>query len=264
MFLTGVRTERVPEDAIPGIVNEIPWQAMGAKANLGRFGFKISRFIDDSKNSPEDSLVKFEMNNITAEIGLETDGKLTTKILLKSIILEDTRGYSPNIHRRLVAPTTHSEKENQLEVVLVVLPNSDMDIRINMFAPRFFLLPDITTELCVHVMHVVSKFQSALEEFTTLTQVESEQKPVEGVVVVPEYRAPAAHVDIQIALKSPEIVAMEDSKRKGLSIIPISISLSASVSVCLPASSPAPSTVTSLSLTLNMNEFSTFSKLLPM
>lgn len=212
------RSEKKPEDDIPGIVQEEPWQAMGVRAHLGRFGFQLSRAGDHK--SLVDPLVKFEMNEINAALSLETDGKMKTNITLKSIILEDTREFSPNIHRRLIAPTTKSDTENQLDLTYTVLANRDMEIVVNMFAPRFVLLPDIYTELFVYSMNITSEFEKALKEFTEVTAIGAAGQ--EQLVTSSSSNIPATninnfapHLDVKINLRSPEIVAMEDTKKRG-------------------------------------------------
>lgn len=188
---------------------------MGVRAHLGRFGFQLSRAGDHK--SLVDPLVKFEMNEINAALSLETDGKMKTNITLKSIILEDTRERSPNIHRRLIAPTTKSDMENQLELTYTVLANRDMEILVNMFAPRFVLLPDIYTELFVYSMNITSEFEKALQEFTELTgggDSAAQEQLVTGSSAI-NINKFAPHLDVKINLRSPEIVAMEDTKKRG-------------------------------------------------
>lgn len=184
--------------------------------HLGRFGFKIAR-LRESKGTIA-PLVKFEMNRISANASLETDGKITVHLGLYSIVLEDTRNYSPNIHRRLIAPTTKSDKENQLDLTYVIRPNGDMDIDVNMFSPRFVLLPDIYTELYTYCMELVSEIQNAFAEFSKKLEAHAVEQPKRITPTASQEIALIGlnfHLDVKIALRSPEIIVMEDPKKKG-------------------------------------------------
>jgi hypothetical protein len=205
-------------EEIPGIVEEIPWKAMSAKINIGCIGFKISKSGGNFRNISGDSgleqqpLVKFEIKEISSQMELETDGKITLKLALHSIVMADIREYSPNIHRRLIAPTTKTDSEHQLELIYTILPNGDMDISVNMFAPRFVLLPDIFTELFLFSVTTAEEFRRVVEEFSQL--VEHQQSPEEAQAAELVQAGPAHHLDVKIALRSPEIVVMEDTKKK--------------------------------------------------
>lgn len=192
------------------------WKTVDVSLRLNRIGFKLSR---GGGNKSVSELMNFEMNGIGTDIALFVDGSMNVSSFLHSIILEDTRENSKNIHRRLIAPTTTSEKENQIDLRYDARPatsklSASSVISVIMFAPRFVLLPDVFADIFTFSMGLLSEFQKRLPQQTQITApVSSEAATTE---TVPEVAPTASTMEVKVVLRSPEIVAMEDSTAAGM------------------------------------------------
>lgn len=200
-----------------------PWKTVGVSLRLNRIGFKLSS--GGIKKKPEKlrssvgELVTFEMNGIGTDINIFVDGRMNIHSFIKSIILEDARKDSKNIHRRLIAPTTTRGNENQIDLHYEITPKTSQRlanslISLNMFAPRFVLLPDVLADVYGYSMRLVGKLQQFTSLPTTSADSSQDAVPPSPVVVVPE--VPEATMEVKVLLRSPEIVAMETTTKPSM------------------------------------------------
>jgi hypothetical protein len=195
------------------------WKTVGVKLRLNRIGFKLAQ---EGKRGKVEELVKFEMNDIGTDIDIQANGGMYVTAYLHEIILEDVRVSSENIHRRLIAPTTTSSSEHQLVLRFEACPATSEKVAIslvsvNMFAPRFVLLSDVFSDLYGFTMRLLGQVQKGLTKYNKLTQKPETPFEEPSLALQEEAAPPAPPVDmkVEIMLKSPEIIAMEDTTSPG-------------------------------------------------
>eukprot|EP01127_Copromyxa_protea_P021271 TRINITY_DN7272_c0_g1_i1.p1 TRINITY_DN7272_c0_g1~~TRINITY_DN7272_c0_g1_i1.p1 ORF type:complete len:3025 (-),score=744.59 TRINITY_DN7272_c0_g1_i1:27-7853(-) len=213
-----------------------PWKATCVKLRLNRIGFKLSRG-GGSKKVRE--LVKFEMNGIGTDIDIFSDSGMYITSFLHGFILEDIRQESENVHRRIIAPTTTSDSENQIDLRYEAIPATSTKpasavISVNMFAPRFVLLPDVFADLHSFAMTCTEKAMKGIEKYNKAVAPPTGTEEEKGLVPqATANEAEAGTMEVKILLRSPEIIAMEDTTSSNpssfiLSMKEISVNISTS------------------------------------
>jgi len=190
------------------------WKTFEVAAELGGLSLRLT-------SSELGDLVAFEMRDLIAKVDVFNSGDALVHVTLHSIVLADVRSESRNVHKRLMAPSTNVDTENQLDLTVKQTMNNDggahTAITIQMYAPRFVLLPDILHDVAKLGFSVLAQVQDAFKELEKTAvalsssalskQKEAPKKPV----IAPPSSLVNNSMKLSLHLKSPEIIALQNT-----------------------------------------------------
>ncbi|KAJ8307900.1 hypothetical protein KUTeg_014547 [Tegillarca granosa] len=224
-----------PTTAEPITCKEEPYQKMTFDFKIKSLSAALYTGQSDlsasglTKRDPKASLGKIELQVIAVEGKMMSDNSMTTKVILKDTILDDTRppkenGVTRMIERRCdqvnksISETSSSSSPNMIDVSFTQESNKDKNIDVKV----------CSLHICVCLDYLMS-----LSDFFIKGMPETKPKPVkQEETKAPPPPPPDSEMNIKVIVEKPDIILIEDQSNPASNALVLNTEVSFRMRVC--------------------------------